>query len=69
MKSKAKLIKALHDDLQASVAAHVARGAWHENLGNADTGATALRRKIIYLRRELLNLKKELDREIPWYKE
>lgn len=68
VKKKAALIKALHDDLQESLAKRAKKGDWGRNVGDFDCGETALKRKITYLRRELLNLEKEIENESPWRK-
>lgn len=66
IESKAALIEVLHEDLQASVKAYNDNGGFHGNIGNCDSGKTALKRKITYLRRELLNLEKEIENDAPW---
>ena len=66
IESKANFIAALHADLQNSINQHIENGGYFGNIGNFDCGNTALKRKIIYLRRELLNLAKIIDEERPW---
>lgn len=74
MKKQLDFIKALFNDFEEDCTAHINRnqnrgkyvkysaGYW-ENILDRNTGKTALKRKIVMLRQELLNLSKEIDKE------
>lgn len=65
MKKQLDLIKALFSDFEEDCADHIEvckRDPWN-TVGNKDYGKTALKRKIVMLRRELLNLSREIDKE------
>ena len=61
VKDRAAFVKMLHDDLQESIKQNLKNGGGHwDNIGDPNCGRTALKRKITYLRRELLNLESEV---------
>ena len=69
MKEKLTFIELLFKDLLKNVKIHIANAeeaqktykfCW-ENFMNKNHGKTVLKRKIIYLRQELLNLERMLD--------
>ena len=65
MKKQLDFIKALFADFEEDCAEHIEarkRNPWN-TVGNKDYGKTALMRKIVMLRRELLNLSMEVDKE------
>lgn len=74
MKKQLDFIKALFNDFEEDCTTHITRnqnrgkydkysaGYW-ENMLDRNTGKTALKRKIVMLRQELLNLSKEIDKE------
>lgn len=69
MVEKLNFIQLLFNDLVRNVKIHIknkenakAAGRYFgDNLGNKNCGKTALKRKITYLRQELLNLERMLD--------
>ncbi len=65
MKKQLDFIKALFADFEEDCTDHIkARkiDPWN-TFGNKDYGKTAIKRKIVMLRRELLNLSMEVDKE------
>lgn len=71
MTEKLNFIQMLFNDLARNTKTHIknrekAKGVGYyfgDNLGNKNCGKTALKRKITYLRQELLNLERMLDDE------
>lgn len=67
MEEKLKFIQMLHDDLVRNTKIYIKnlseseRKIFTASYGNKNHGKTVLKRKIIYLRQELLNLEKMLD--------
>ena len=69
MTEKLNFIQLLFNDLLRNTKIHIKNkekaekaGLYYgENLGNKNCGKTALKRKITYLRQELLNLERMLD--------
>lgn len=62
MKKQLDFIKALFNDFEEDCSLHIKTKYW-ETIGNRNIGKTALKRKIVMLRQELLNLSKEIDKE------
>ena len=65
MKKQLQFVELLFEDLRKNVRTYIEFSAnnadwWEKNFMNADHGKTALKRKITYLRRELLNLERML---------
>lgn len=69
MEEKLKFIQMLHDDLVRNTKIYIKnlresdRKIFTASYGSKNHGKTVLKRKIIYLRQELLNLEKMLDGE------
>ena len=62
MGEKLHFIEFLFKDLVKNFKIHIKNGEyWSENYMNKNFGKTALKRKITYLRQELLNLERMLD--------
>lgn len=67
MEEKLKFIQMLHDDLVKNAKVYIkiqkesGFAYLNDNYGDKNHSKTALKRKIVYLRQELLNLEKMLD--------
>ena len=69
MKNQLEFVKHLYKDLESNFRKHLfykeetkKRNSWYsENYMNKNHSKTALKRKITYLRQELLNLERMLD--------
>lgn len=63
MKKQFNFIKALFNDFEEDCSTHISRAEYLESILDRNCGKTALKRKIVMLRQELLNLSKEIDKE------
>lgn len=71
MEKQLKFVEGLFENLQKNMEEHIKSkkedgGYWNKNYMNKDHGKFALKRKIIFLRQELLNLEKMIDAERGW---
>lgn len=71
MEKQLKFVEGLFENLRKNMEEHIKikkvdGGYCNKNYMNKDHGKFALKRKIIFLRQELLNLEKMIDAERGW---
>lgn len=71
MEKQLKFVEGLFENLRKNTEEHIKNkkvdgSCWNKSYMNKDHGKFALKRKIIFLRQELLNLEKMIDAERGW---